>query len=76
MNDDLKKRLEELARMEKRLRTEQRELDALQRRMKEQLLAGAAVEPGDLHAALRLLPGRDPSSKNPDDYELILGYVS
>jgi len=44
--------------------------------MKEQLLAGASIESGDVYAELRLLPGRDPSSKNPDDYDLILSYVS
>jgi len=76
IDDDLKKRLEELQRMRERLRREQREFSAMNKRMKEQLLAGATVEPGGIYAELRLLPGRDPSSKNPDDYELILGYVS
>ena len=76
MDDDLKKKLEELRRIEKRLRADQRELDDLHRKMKEQLLAGATIEPGDLYAELRLLPGRDSSSKNPDDYDLICSYVS
>jgi hypothetical protein len=76
VDDDLKQRLKELRRIEERLRTDQQELDDLHKKMKEQLLAGATVEPGDVYAELRLLLGRDSSSKNPDDYDLILGYVS
>ena len=76
MDDDFKKKLDELGRIEERLRAEERELDTEKRKMKEQLLAGATVEPGHLYAELRLLSGRDPASKNPDDYDLILGYVS
>jgi hypothetical protein len=76
MSDDLKKKVEELKRIEERLRRGERELDNLRREMKEQLLAGAIIESGDLYAELRLLPGRDPASKNPDDYDLILLYVS
>jgi hypothetical protein len=76
MDDDLKKKLKELRRMEERLRADKRELDEMHRKMKEQLLAGGTVEPGDLCAELRLLPGRDPASKNPDDYDLIISYVS
>jgi hypothetical protein len=74
--EDLKKKLEELGRREKRLGTQQRELDSVKREMKKQLLAGATIEPGGLYAELRLLPGRDPSSKDPDDYDLILSHVS
>ena len=44
--------------------------------MKEGLLAGATIEPGDLYAESCLLPGRDPSKKNPDAYDLIVSYVS
>ena len=71
--EDLKKKLEELGRREKRLRTQQRELDSVKREMKKQILTGATIEPG---AELRLLPGRDSSSKDPDDYELIFSHVS
>jgi hypothetical protein len=76
MSADLKKKLEELGRIENRLRREERKLADLRRAMKEQLLAGASIESGDVYAEVRLLPGRDPSSKNPDDYDLILSYVS
>jgi len=76
MSADLKKKLEELGRIENRLRREERKLADLRRAMKEQLLAGASIESGNVYAELRLLPGRDPSSKNPDDYDLILSYVS
>jgi hypothetical protein len=69
-------KLEELGRREKSLRTQQRELQRVRRKMKEELLAGATIEPGALYAELRLLPGRDPSSKDPDDYELIFSHVS
>jgi hypothetical protein len=58
---------------EERLRTQQRELDSVKREMKKQLLGGATIEPG---AELRLLLGRDPSSRDPDDYDLILSHVS
>ncbi len=71
--EDLKKKLEELGRREKRLRTQQRELDSVKREMKKQILAGATIEPG---VELRKLPGRDPSSKDPDDYDLIFSQVS
>jgi hypothetical protein len=74
--EDLKKKLEELGRREKRLSTEQRELESVKREMKKRLLAGATIEPEALYAELRLLPGRDPSSKDPDDYDLILSHVS
>jgi hypothetical protein len=50
-------------------------LDAVNRQIKEALLAGANVEPGRRYAELRLLPGRDPASKNPDDYELVVSHV-
>jgi hypothetical protein len=53
-----------------------RELDSFRRKMKEGLLAGATIEPGDLYAESCLLPGRDPSKKNPDAYDLIVSYVS
>ncbi|HEY6126850.1 MAG TPA: hypothetical protein VIW23_01595 [Candidatus Acidoferrum sp.] len=76
MDDQLRARLDELRRMERDLRRQERELEAHHRRIKEQLLAGDTVEPGEFYAQLRLLPGRDPASKNPDDYELDLGYVS
>ncbi|MCU1239310.1 MAG: hypothetical protein JWO19_5897 [Bryobacterales bacterium] len=69
MDDDLKEKMDELRRMEKAL-------DVKKRAMKEELLAGATVEPGDVYVELRLLPGRDPASKNPDDYDLVVGYVS
>jgi len=75
MSADLKKKLEEQGRIENRLRREERKLANLRRAMKEQLLAGASIESGDVYAELRLLPGRDPSSTNPDDYDLILSYV-
>jgi len=75
-NEDLKKKLEELGRREERLRNQQRELDSMKGEIKKQLLAGATIEPGTLYAELRLLPGRDPSSKDPDDYDLILSHVS
>jgi hypothetical protein len=39
MSDDLKKKVEELKRIEERLRRGERELDNLRREMKEQLLA-------------------------------------
>ena len=74
--EDLKKKLAALERKEKRLRAEQRGLDSMKREMKKQLLAGATIEPGAVCVELRLLPGRDPSSKNPDDYDLILSHVS
>jgi hypothetical protein len=45
----------------------------VKREMKKQILAGATIEPG---AELRLLPGRDSSSKDPDDYDLIFSHVS
>jgi len=76
MSADLKKKLEEQGRIENRLRREGRKLANLRRAMKEQLLAGASIESGDVYAELRLLPGRDPSSTNPDDYDPILSYVS
>ena len=60
MSTNLKKKLEELGRIENRLRREERKLADLRRAMKEQLLAGASIESGDVYAELRLLPGRDP----------------
>jgi hypothetical protein len=68
MDDDLEKKIDELKRTEKRL-------DAVNRQIKEALLAGANVEPGARYVELRLLPGRDPESKNPDDYELVVSHV-
>jgi hypothetical protein len=76
MADDLKKDLADLRRLEERLNASERELVRVRRKMKEDLLAGATIENGDLYAELRLLPGRDPTSKNPDDYDLIISYVS
>lgn len=71
--EDLKKKLEKLGRREERLRIQQRALDSAKREMKKQLLAGATIESG---VELCLLPGRDSSSKNPDDYDLILSRVA
>lgn len=76
MDDRFRNELRDLERKQRELTRAQEELAAKQRRLKESLLAGAAVEPGARHAELRLLPGRDPSSKNPDDYELIVSFVS
>jgi len=62
--------------MRERLRREQREFSAMNKRMKEQLLAGATVDQEASMPNCVFCQGGDPSSKNPGDYELILGYVS
>lgn len=69
MDDDLEKKLAEMRRLEQKLAS-------VRKKMKVDLLAGATIEPGGLYAELRLLPGRDPSSKDPDDYDLIVSWVS
>ena len=76
MDDPFKRKLRGLERKQRELARTQKELAAMQRSLKESLLAGAKVEPGARYAELRLLPDRDPSSKNPDDYELIVSYIS
>ena len=76
MADDPKNKLAELRRLEGLLRTSQQKLATAQRKLKQDPLAGATIEAGDLYAELRLLPGRNPSSKDPDDYDLVVSYVS
>jgi hypothetical protein len=76
MDDRFRNELRDLERKQRELTRAQEELAAIQRRLKESMLAGAMVETGARHAELRLLPGRDSSSKNPDDYELIVSFVS
>jgi hypothetical protein len=63
--DDLEKKIEELKAEFKKRET----------RIKKELLAGATIEHGAHYAELRLLPGRNPNSKNPDDYELVISFV-
>jgi hypothetical protein len=76
MGDRFRDGLRDLKRRERDLARAKEKLAALQKQLKEDLLADAGVEPGARYAELRLLPGRDPSSKNPDDYELIVSFVS
>jgi hypothetical protein len=54
-----------MRRMEDRLEQEKRQL-------KGALLNGRQAEDGSLVAVLELLPGRNPQSKNPDDYEVTI----
>lgn len=53
----------------------QARLGGARNRLKEKLLAGARLEPGRLVAELRRLPGRNPASVNPDDYELVVSHL-
>lgn len=70
--DDLRKELREMRRLEQEMRRVEVELRRSQRKLKQDLLAGATIEPGVYYAELRLLPGRDPASKDPDGYELVV----
>jgi len=72
---DLKKKIE-MKGLEEDLRRLEKERENLERTIKERLLAGATIEPGVRRVELRLLPGRDPESKNPDDYALVVSFVS
>ena len=76
MTDDVKKKIKELKRLEEDLRRLEQERESLERAIKERLLAGATIEPGARDIELRTLPGREPGSKNPDDYALIISLVS
>ena len=75
MADNIKEKIEELKRLEEDLRRLERDCESRKRAIKEQLLAGAIVEPGAHYAELRLLPGREPGSRNPDDYALVVSSV-
>jgi len=76
VNDDLEKKLRDLQRKQRELTLAEREVSTMERELKANLLAGATVDPGTRCVELRVLPGRDPSSRNPDDYELVITYVS
>lgn len=76
MTDDLKQKLRELERQELELQRIEQELAVRRRAIKEALIAGLPIEPGAYYAELRLLPGRDPDSRDPDDYDLVVSLVS
>ena len=61
----------ELRRLRQKLRQRRAELAEMEYGIKRALLSGAIVEPGR-RLRLRLLPGCDSASKNPDDYVLLV----
>jgi hypothetical protein len=75
MPRDRKLQIRELIRLEKELRLVEWESRRSERRLKQRLLAGAMMEPGRYYAEVRLRPEKDPASKNPDDYDLVISSV-
>jgi hypothetical protein len=74
--DDLAKKFQGIKRMERELQRRTQQRARAERTIKDELLTGATIELGNRYAELRLLPGRDPASKNPDDYDLVVSFVS
>ena len=73
--DDLAKKFQGIKRMERELQRLTQERARAERTIKDELLTGATIELGNRYAELRLLPGRDAASKNPDDYDLVVSFV-
>ncbi len=71
--DEIEKQLEALQAANKGHNEFRTQLDNLRRQIKTDLLGGATVQPKVLSAQLKLLSGRDPSSKRPDDYDVTFG---
>jgi len=70
--DDLAKKFQGMKPMERELQRLTQGRARAERTIKDELLPGATIELGNRYAELRLLPGRDPASKNPDGYDLCI----
>jgi hypothetical protein len=69
--DGINQKLETLQAADKEHAQFRKQHDDQRRQIKAELLGGATFQPG--WAQLKLLSGRDPSSKNPDDYDIVFG---